>query len=214
MRHLVLASVLVFSLCSGAYAQGVNPYSITIIQDDGTKAVVDIGKPQEKAQKPEEPAKAPEQASPPSREPEPAPSQEPIAQKPNKAGVAPKPSKKSAPPEQIRPKPIEKTQSAVNPQTVKPPQKPAPEQREVLAPGEFIAPERAFSIASEDAPPSSGFKAYKAVIDDTRPGYGFIFETEQGPYKVVVDARDGMIAISRYENQRSSAQKPGHLPVR
>ncbi len=249
MRFAGLAVLLCFSCVSAAFAQGTN--TITVIQDDGSKAVVDIGKPQSESAPPAEPAeKAPQPNVPaksvifsapqPQTSPEPAPEPDPESVKADEPKVeepkAEQPKEeqaKEAMPKEDAPK-IE-AQSIEKPKTEaakadKPKSKPkkkskpaaksevksAPAPKFDLPPGQYISPEQAFAIAAEEAPPAMGFEPYKAMINGNDPGYGFVFNTDRGPYKVVVDAHDGAIVISRpvHDDEVMGVTKPGHLPVR
>ncbi len=171
--------------------------TITIIQEDGSVDVIDMGggvpapEPVETAPPPE-----PEQETTPA--PEPAAKAAVKAKKDPKA--VPKPTPKSAP--KSAPKPgVKKT-------VVKPVPKPL---FQTIPEGAEITRERALYIALEAAPPAFRSEVFESRFEGA-PAFSVLFKTEDGDYEVTVDRVKGHILQSGYLVKDSVHVLPGHLP--
>jgi len=179
---------------------------ITIIRDDGSKEVIDLGgsapKPEVVKTPPKVVVETPVQN--PARDVEAqAPVPVPVEQKEAKPSK-PKPVAALAKTKTLKPKTVKR--EAVQ----KPLKKP---HRQILPAGEPITKEKALYIALAEAPPSKDVRVYSTKTDEWYD-YSVMFKVEEGDYEVVVDGLTGVIKDSGYVDADQTLVKPGHLPVR
>jgi len=204
--------LLMFALCvvavpvmaPEAFSQGANV--ITIIRDDGTKDVIELGGPPppvpERIQRPptievETGSLPAPHVAPEPFEPKIPPSVERVAKPESKPKIKPT----------VKPKAIKKRVDAL---AFVPPRKPY---RRFIPSDEPITKDRALYIALNDAPPSRDVQVYP-VQSSRGPAYSVLFKTEEGAYEVLVDAESGLILNSGAVKVEHSYTKPGHLPSR
>lgn len=216
MNRILLISALAVSICvfgSAGFAQG---NSITIVHDDGSKEVIELGgsvpdvapSPAPKATPRVEVVPRAERVAPPVSSPAVSPD---VVAEPK---VAPVVEKESQPKPQAKPQ--AKPQESVSSQRLAkehvqvPPKKP---HRQVISNGEQITKEKALYIALSEAPPARDVQV-KAVETAQGNDFSVIFETDDGGYEVLVDGLSGVIKHSGAIENGQSLVQPGHLPVR
>lgn len=89
------------------------------------------------------------------------------------------------------------------------PPKPAPER--VIPEGTEITQELATQIALDNAPPSTKFSVYRTALEGAQV-FLVLFQTENGPYEVIVDAFSGKVLSRQPVRVEEVQTKPGHLP--
>ncbi len=213
----------------GVFAQGGS--TITIIHEDGSKDVIDLGTSAKPAPAPEVVQEAYPEAIPdvaPAPDPIPEGVAEPAPMEPPKAPVEPVPAPEivaEPEPEQVveesAPKPAPKKAAA--PKPVKKADVPKPRRKPYRAvegetPAETaampqvpaaISRDKAVYIALEAAPPSRDVEVIERANE-----YAVLFKTEEGVYEVLVDRQSGVILSTQMlENVRNTVP-PGHLPAR
>ena len=196
MRRLLLTAAVFFS--TSAFA-GESDYTIKVIQDDGSVAVIDLR---------ESAAPIPEPAAQPERGPIPTPR-------------APKgfEGQASAPPvsdkEAVKPA-VKATQKKVVKKTKRKAVKASPPgpkfaPRQAL-PGAEITPALAMSIAIDHAPPSSDVEVFRSEYKD-QPAFAVVFKTDEGFEEVLVHSETGKVLKVRRSETFDATPKPGHLPA-
>lgn len=199
MRKILLTSVMCI-LTLPAFGQGS---TITVIHDDGSKDVIDLG---EDAISQHAPEKTPPAIDVIHAEPnveEPAPSK-PVAVQavPESAPAVKQPAPK--------PKLAAKQAKAAVIQT--PSKKP---HRQVLQAGEAITRDKALYIALSEAPPSRDVEIQEMLSPKGTPMYAVLFKDEAGVYEVLVDGISGVILSSgKLSKANEKHVQPGHLPMR
>lgn len=220
MKRILLTSAMAVSICvfgSAAFAQG---NSITIIHDDGSKEVIELGSsvpdvapsPALKATPRVEVVPRAERVAPPVSSPAVPPD---AAAEPK---VVPVLEKEFQPKPKLEPqtKPQPKQQESVPSQRLAkehvqvPPRKP---HRQVISNGEQITKDKALYIALSEAPPARDVQV-KAIETSQGNDFSVIFETDDGGYEVLVDGLSGVIKHSGAIEKGQSLVQPGHLPVR
>lgn len=198
-------------LASPAFAQGAN--TITIIHDDGSKDVVEIGRPA-----------APVSAPPAPRS---QPSLRDVIEKTVQPPAAPDavsvstPQERAAPPV---PQPASKPRVRAAAEDTRPPKpgrKPdvlraavwnsAPVSPESVG-GAAVTADDALQVALGLAPPSRRFDVQPRALD---AGFAFAvtFKTERGDYEVLVDSDTGSVISKGYVGGVAQPTLPGHLPA-
>ena len=203
MRLLIMSAALLLS--SPAFA-GDEEYTIKVIQDDGSVAVIDL-------RESDAPIPAPAEPAPPRVvAPEPAPTPAPIARPRVPEGFE---QQASAPPvTEEEAKPVEKPKKETKKKKRKVVKRspPGPKFKPRRAPeGAEITPALAMSIAIDHAPPSSDMKIFRSEYEG-QPAFAVVFKTEEGFEEVLVDSVSGKVLKVRESEHFSAQTKPGHLP--
>lgn len=221
MKKFLLAS----AVCVFAFPAFAQTNTITVIHEDGSEDVIELGgsapkpAPSSGAQKSvifKQPAEtAVELSVEPAAQPaieQVVPTIERIAEPVSKPKPAAKPKviKKAKPQPKKKPKAVAAKKVVQDPLAVIPSRKP---HRRVLQTGEVITKEKALYIALSEAPPAKDVQVYPR---DGAAGleYSVIFKTEDGGYEVVVDGASGVITSSGKVKSGQAFTKPGHLPAR
>ena len=217
-RFLLSVAVcgLVLPCAFPAFAQQAN--TITIIREDGTKDVIQLGGPPPAVPEPVKRAPKVEVETKPA--PMPAPEAVPMPEKAPEAvaePIVPKIERTAPPVSKPKPKKAVKAKSKPvakkrpqDPLALIPPRKP---HRQVLPAGQQITKDKALYIALAEAPPSRDVQVY-SVQGAQGPAYSVLFKTEDGMYEILVDAASGVILQSGTVKVEQGFVKPGHLPVR
>ncbi len=77
--------------------------------------------------------------------------------------------------------------------------------QEIMAKG-IITGDQALSIALENAPPASSFKM-SGRLHEGKPVFAVMFETDSGPYEILVDAQTSEIISSRQKESAPPVKK-------
>ena len=218
MKRYLLASAVVLSVMAVPVTAQEN--TITIIHEDGSKDVIQLGgnKAPAPAPAPKAPPRvevetkhAPQSVTEVAPVPEAVPAQEPAAAEPIMPKVeriaepvskpVPKKEEKKAAPAKVA-----KKAAPRDPLAFVPLRKP---HRRVMTQDTVITKEKALYIALGEAPPSRDVQ-----VMERDGAYSVIFKTEDGPYEVLIDASNGVVQRSGLIEQTAPVTKPGHLPVR
>lgn len=206
MRQFLFVFGLVVA-ASPAFAQN----TITVIQEDGSKVTIELEDPGYVLPGEElQPQPAPAPAPIPEQKPDVVPE---VATQPYVDEiVAPtgedKPALKVI--KEIPKKKESKKEKQKHPTPPRPPQQKAVQQD--LPPGAEITERMATSIAFDHAPPSSDFSTVRQQYQG-KDVYVVTFQTENGPFDVLVDTMTGAVLVAAYvETHQTQPTPPGHLP--
>lgn len=223
MKRYLLASAVVLSVVAVPVLAQEN--TITIIHEDGSQDVIQLGGKKAPAPAPApksaprvevETKPAPQPVTEVAPVPEAVPAQEPVAAEP----IMPKVERIAEPVSKPVPKKEEKKAAPVKSVQKTGPQKAAPRDplafvplrkphRRVITQDTVITKEKALYIALGEAPPSRDVQ-----VMERDGAYSVIFKTEDGPYEVLIDASNGVVQRSGLIEQTAPVTKPGHLPAR